>query len=117
MHRTVVLNVVGLSKALIGENPREHGIVGNGWYFRDLDQVLLWRQSNRLVQQPSIWQLAKDIDGSFTCANSFWWYAMATQADITLTPRPLYCADGIKLPDVYTQPTYLRAEVGAQGRY
>ena len=26
--------------------PREHGIVANGWYFRDLAEVWLWRQSN-----------------------------------------------------------------------
>ncbi|QBQ99140.1 alkaline phosphatase family protein [Paraburkholderia pallida] len=93
---------------LTGVLPTEHGIVGNGWYFRELDQVLLWRQSNRLVQSPRIWHMARERDPSFTCANTFWWYAMATEADITLTPRPLYCADGLKLPDFYTQPAALR---------
>jgi predicted AlkP superfamily pyrophosphatase or phosphodiesterase len=142
MQRTAVINVVGLTKSLLGRHtpnlsafsdeiavvdavtpaltcsaqatyltgklPTEHGIVGNGWYFRELDQVLLWRQSNRLVQSPRIWHLARARDPSFTCANTFWWYAMATDADITLTPRPLYCADGLKLPDFYTQPAALR---------
>ena len=145
MHRTVVLNVVGLTRDLISEKtpclqaffshpaeiqsiapavtcsmqstyltgsmPNEHGIVGNGWYFRDLDQVLLWRQSNRLVQQPSIWHKALTRDQHFTCANTFWWYAMATDANITLTPRPLYCANGLKLPDCYTQPAHLREDL------
>ena len=33
---------------LTGTLPREHGIVGNGWYFRGLGEVLLWRQHNAL---------------------------------------------------------------------
>ncbi len=32
---------------LTGLEPRDHGIVGNGWYFRDLGEVCLWRQSQR----------------------------------------------------------------------
>jgi len=38
------------STFLTGATPAEHGIVGNGWYFRDLGEVLLWRQHNALVQ-------------------------------------------------------------------
>ncbi|QGZ37850.1 putative AlkP superfamily pyrophosphatase or phosphodiesterase [Pseudoduganella flava] len=96
---------------LTGRLPTEHGIVGNGWYFRELDHVWLWRQSNRLVQSPRLWDQARARNGAFTCANTFWWYAMATTADITLTPRPLYCADGLKLPDFYTQPAALRTRL------
>ena len=40
---------------LTGAMPREHGIVGNGWYFRDLGEVLLWRQHNALVQGGQLW--------------------------------------------------------------
>ena len=35
------------STFLTGAMPSEHGIVGNGWYFRDLSEVWLWRQYNR----------------------------------------------------------------------
>ena len=35
---------------------------------------------------------------------------MATRADITLTPRPLYAADGLKLPDFYASPLAIRDE-------
>jgi predicted AlkP superfamily pyrophosphatase or phosphodiesterase len=93
---------------LTGRLPSSHGIVGNGWYFRDLGEVLFWRQSNRLVQGEKIWHEARRRDRSFSCANSFWWYAMATDADYTITPRPLYCADGRKLPDCYSSPPELR---------
>ncbi|WP_341936561.1 alkaline phosphatase family protein [Marinimicrobium sp. C2-29] len=142
MHRTVVINVVGLTRSLLGEHtpnlnklleqstdiepvtpavtcsaqatyltgkpPREHGIVGNGWYFREMNEVWLWRQSNQLIQSPKVWHMARERDPAFTCSNTFWWYAMATDADYTLTPRPLYLADGRKMPDCYTCPLELR---------
>src|SRR5207237_4770507 len=47
-------------------------------------------------------------DPRFTCANLFWWYNMYSSADYTVTPRPMYPADGRKLPDVYTRPSDLR---------
>ena len=95
---------------LTGKLPSEHGIVANGWYFRDLNEIWLWRQSNRLVQGDKIWDVARERDPSFVCSNTFWWYAMATRADVTLTPRPLYGADGLKLPDFYASPLALREE-------
>jgi predicted AlkP superfamily pyrophosphatase or phosphodiesterase len=99
---------------LTGKLPSEHGIVANGWYFRDLNEVWLWRQSNRLVQGEKIWDVARRRDPAFTCANTFWWYAMATGADQTLTPRPLYCAHGLKLPDFYAYPLELREELNTR---
>ena len=95
MHPTVVINVVGLTQDLLGDDtphinalvkqggvrplstvtpavtcsvqatmatglmPRDHGIVGNGWYFRDLSEVWFWRQSNRLVSGEKIWEAAR----------------------------------------------------------
>ncbi|RIJ34465.1 alkaline phosphatase family protein [Pontibacter oryzae] len=96
------------STYLTGKWPEEHGIVANGWYFRDEDEVKLWRQSNKLVQAPKVWEVAKAADPNFTVANMGWWYNMNTSADYTLTPRPQYLADGRKLPDCYTQPAELR---------
>lgn len=96
------------STYLTGKWPEEHGIVANGWYFRDEDEVKLWRQSNKLVQAPKVWETAKAADPNFTVANMGWWYNMNTSADYTLTPRPQYLADGRKLPDCYTQPAELR---------
>jgi predicted AlkP superfamily pyrophosphatase or phosphodiesterase len=99
------------STFVTGLLPRDHGIVGNGWYFRDLAEVWLWRQSNRLVQGEKLWETAKRRDPSFTCAKLFWWYNMYATADYTVTPRPMYPADGRKLPDIYTQPAGLRDEL------
>jgi predicted AlkP superfamily pyrophosphatase or phosphodiesterase len=146
MKRTVVLDVVGMTPALMrhaphlsrlaarggqrplttvlpavtttvqstlvtGTLPREHGVVANGWYFRDTAEVWLWRQSNHLVRGEKIWDAAKRRDPDFTCAKLFWWYNMYASADLTVTPRPMYPADGRKLPDIYTQPAALRDEL------
>jgi predicted AlkP superfamily pyrophosphatase or phosphodiesterase len=94
------------STFLTGKLPREHGIVGNGWWFRDLSEVFLWRQSNRLVTAPKIWER-----GGITCANLFWWYAMGASNQWTVTPRPVYFADGKKAPGVYTRPADLGADL------
>lgn len=144
MKKTVVLNIVGLTKRLIGEHtpfiksfldqgksalikpvipavtcsaqstyltgkyPSEHGIVGNGWYFKDECEVKFWKQSNKLVQSEKIWDKLKREDPTFTCANMFWWYNMYATTDFSVTPRPNYLADGRKIPDVYSHPAELR---------
>ncbi|CAN5925303.1 alkaline phosphatase family protein [soil metagenome] len=151
MHRTVVINVVGLTTDLLspesspnlwalakegaqrpveavlpavtcsvqasmltGVMPREHGIVGNGWYFRDLAEIWFWRQSNHLVTSEKVWETAKRRDRSFTCAQMFWWFNMYSSADVAVTPRPLYPSDGRKIPDIYTEPKELRDELNAR---
>ena len=144
MKKTVVINVVGLTKRLIGEHtpfiksflergkasyinpmlpavtcavqstyltgkwPSEHGIVGNGWYFKDECEVKFWTQSNKLVQETKIWDDLKERFPTFTCANHFWWYNMYSNVDYSITPRPNYLADGRKIPDIYSHPAALR---------
>jgi predicted AlkP superfamily pyrophosphatase or phosphodiesterase len=146
MRRTLVVDVVGLTPALLehapaiaalakqgvqrplvpvlpavtcsvqssivtGLYPREHGSVGNGWYFRDIAEVSLWRQASSLVAGERIWEAAKRRDPAFTCANLCWWYGMYASCDYVVTPRPMYPADGRKIPDVWTQPPELRARL------
>ena len=81
-----------------GQLPTQHGIVANGWYYRDDCEIHLWRQSNKLVQAPKIWDAARQLDPSFTCANLFGWYNMYSSVDYSITPRPMYPADGRKVP-------------------
>ena len=98
---------------LTGALPREHGIVGNGWYFRDLGEVLFWRQHNALMGGDKLWDAARRLHPGYTVANVCWWYAMGAQVDWTVTPRPVYHADGRKDPDCYTDPPALHAELTA----
>ena len=99
------------STMVTGTPPRQHGIVGNGWYFRDLSEIWLWRQSNRLVAGEKVWEAARRRLPGFTCAKLFWWYNMYSSADWSVTPRPTYPADGRKIPGIYTQPHDLKYEL------
>src|SRR5258706_15939867 len=121
MHKTVVINAVGLTPKLLGAStprlqayaqssamtsigsvipavtcsvqstyltgtwPSQHGIVGNGWYFRDESEIKFWKQSNKLVAGPKIWDRGREKDAKFTCANLFWWYNMYSSADWSVT--------------------------------
>lgn len=99
------------STFLTGTTPAEHGIVANGWYFRELGDILLWRQHNGLVAGDKLWDAARRAHPGYTVANICWWYAMGADTDITVTPRPVYYADGRKEPDCYTRPPALHDEL------
>lgn len=99
---------------LTGTLPREHGIVANGWYFRDLAEVWLWRQSNHLMQGEKLYEAGKARDPQYTTAKMFWWYNMYAPVEYSMTPRPSYPADGRKIFDSYSQPTTLRDELQAE---
>ncbi|MCK8679615.1 nucleotide pyrophosphatase/phosphodiesterase family protein [Streptomyces lichenis] len=99
------------STFLTGALPSKHGIVGNGWYFRELGDILLWRQHNGLVSGDKLWDAARRAHPGYTVANICWWYAMGADTDITVTPRPVYYADGRKEPDCYTRPPDLHDEL------
>ncbi len=99
------------STYLTGAPASLHGIVGNGWYNRELAEVQFWKQSNRLVQGRKLWEELRERDPTFTCAKLFWWYNMFSTADYTITPRPIYPADGRKVFDIYTWPTTIHEEI------
>ncbi|MHC4451666.1 MAG: alkaline phosphatase family protein [Planctomycetota bacterium] len=143
--KVIVLNVVGLTPALLQHAPRlrslgppapltpplpavtstceatmltglppaQHGIVANGWYHRELNEVWFWRPSNQLVQGEQIWQAHEG-----RTAVLFWRFNMATDAAVSVAERPAYPADGRKIPDLYTQPPELAKELQAKlGRF
>ena len=97
-----------------GVMPSGHGAVANGWYFRDIAEVNLWRQSHHLIAGEKVWEAARRLDPAFTCAQMFWWYNMYSSADWSATPRPMYPADGRKIPDHYAHPAELHDELNAK---
>jgi len=102
------------STYLTGLLPSEHGIVGNGWLFRDLGDVLLWRQHSGLVEGERVWETIRQHRPGYRVANVCWWYAMGADVDTTITPRPEYHADGRKEPDCWTWPPSLHDELVAE---
>ena len=85
-----------------------HGIVGNGWYDREFAETRFWKQSNSVVHGAKIWDQLRARVPKFTCAKTFWWFNMHSSVDVSVTPRPLYPADGRKVFDIHTQPMLLR---------
>ena len=96
------------SSMLTGEKPSTHGVVGNGWFNHQANEIQFWKQSNALVSGEMVWDAAKKMDPTSTVANFFWWYNMYSSADYSVTPRPIYKANGRKHPDCYTFPADLR---------
>jgi hypothetical protein len=96
---------------LTGKTPQEHGIVGNGWLWRDTGEVRFWQQSNRLLQAEPIYQMAKRqlaAQGkSFRCAKLFWWFNQGAAVDFSVTPKPFYAADGNKIFGIQSTPADL----------
>lgn len=93
---------------LTGERSSVHGIVGNGWHDRALGEVHFWKQSNRLVGAPKVWEVLRKTRPGLRVANLFWWYNMGSTVDIAVTPRPIYRADGAKFFDIASYPQELR---------
>ena len=85
-----------------------HGAVANGWYFRDLAEVWLWRQSVGLLQAPTLFEQWRKRYPQQKSAQIFWWWNLPSHADLSLTPRPTYWADGRKGPDIHSNPPQLR---------
>jgi predicted AlkP superfamily pyrophosphatase or phosphodiesterase len=74
---------------LTGMAPSKHGIVGNGWLFRDTGEVRLWQQSNALIQGEPLYAGVKT-------AKMFWWFNQGAPVEWSATPKPYYGSDGSK---------------------
>jgi predicted AlkP superfamily pyrophosphatase or phosphodiesterase len=99
------------STYLTGLPPSGHGAVANGWYDRELAEHHFWKQSNHLVHGPKLWEKLRAARPGFTCAKLFWWYNMYSTAEWSITPRPMYPADGRKVFDVASHPLSLRDDI------
>lgn len=101
------------STYLTGLPPSGHGAVANGWYDRTLSEHHFWKQSNHVVRGEKLWEKLRAARPGFTCAKLFWWYNMYSTADWSITPRPMYPADGRKVFDVYSHPMGIREAIKA----
>jgi predicted AlkP superfamily pyrophosphatase or phosphodiesterase len=103
---------------LTGKTATEHGIVGNGWLFRDTGEVRFWQQSNRLLQAEPVYVTARrraaEKGRSFRCAKLFWWFNQGAAVDISVTPKPHYGADGNKAFDILGTPDGLTDKLKAR---
>jgi predicted AlkP superfamily pyrophosphatase or phosphodiesterase len=90
---------------LTGQWPDQHGVVGNGWLFRDTGEVRFWQQSNRLIEREPLYVTAKRKSARpFKCAKLFWWFNQGADVDISVTPKPHYGVDGNKVFGILGTP-------------
>ncbi len=75
---------------LTGLLPRDHGIVGNGWYYRETGEIRFWQQSNRLIQGEKFYE-------GVETAKMFWWFNQGAPVRWFATPKPHYGCDGSKV--------------------
>lgn len=92
---------------LTGKPPSVHGVVANGWLFRDTGEVRFWQQSNALVQAEPFYQTAKRLNPALKVAKLFWWFNQGAAVDLSVTPKPHYGVDGLKVFDIQSTPPEL----------
>jgi predicted AlkP superfamily pyrophosphatase or phosphodiesterase len=94
-----------------GKRPRDHGVVANGFYWRDQRRVEMWTSWNDCILQPQIWDMLHDRDRAITSAVWFALHSKGSGADYICTPAPVHNADGSESPWCFTRPDTLYDEL------
>ena len=94
-----------------GKLPNEHGVVANGFYWRDKQEVEMWTAWNECIQRPQIWDLLHQHDPSLTSAVWFALHSKGCGADKICTPAPIHNPDGSESLWCYTKPTEMYGEL------
>ena len=87
-----------------GKRPAEHGVVANGFYWRDERQVEMWTAPNDCIEQPQIWDLLSHHGRGLTSAVWFPLHSKGCEADYVCTPAPIHNPDGSESLWCYTRP-------------
>ena len=96
---------------LTGRLPNEHGIVANGFYWRDRQIVEMWTAGNEAIQLPQIWDVLHHHDASLTSAVWFPMLSKRCGADYVCMPAPVHNPDGSESLWCYTRPEELYGEL------
>ncbi len=89
---------------LTGKLPREHGVIANGFFWRDQQEVEMWTAWNEKIEAPQIWDLLHEISPEL---KSLAWFPMLSKgcgADYICMPKPVHNPDGSESLWCYTQP-------------
>jgi predicted AlkP superfamily pyrophosphatase or phosphodiesterase len=88
-----------------GRPPREHGVIANGFYWREKHEVEMWTAWNDCIQRPQIWDVLHEHDPALTSAVWFPLHSKGCGADYICTPAPIHNPDGTESLWCYTKPT------------
>src|SRR5262245_27251179 len=92
---------------LTGKLPRDHGVIANGFYWRDRNEVEMWTAWNEKIQRPQIWDILHRHDPQLTSAVWFPMLSKGCGADYICMPAPIHNPDGSESLWCYTKPTEL----------
>lgn len=92
---------------LTGRHPHEHGVIANGFYWRERNAVEMWTAGNEVVQQPQIWDWISKHHAEIKTAAWFPMLSKRCGADFVCMPAPVHNPDGSETMWCYTQPTEL----------
>jgi hypothetical protein len=87
-----------------GTLPAEHGVVANGFYWRDKHEVEMWTAWNECILRPQIWDTLHEHDPAITSAVWFPLHSKGAGADFICTPAPIHNPDGSESLWCYTKP-------------
>lgn len=90
-----------------GKLPDEHGVVANGFYWREKHEVEMWTAWNDCIAGPQIWDTLHAHDESLSSAVWFPLHSKGCGADYVCTPAPIHNPDGTESLWCYTKPTEL----------
>ncbi len=96
---------------LTGRPPSAHGVVANGFYWRDKQQVEMWTASNEVIVAPQIWDILHQHDPPITSAVWFPMLSKGCGADYVCMPAPIHNPDGSESLWCYTKPTQLYGDL------
>ena len=94
-----------------GKLPSQHGIVANGFYWRDKRQVEMWTAWNDCIESPQIWDILGHHGDELTTAIWFPLLSKGANADLICTPAPIHNPDGSESLWCYTKPTELYGQL------
>jgi predicted AlkP superfamily pyrophosphatase or phosphodiesterase len=97
-----------------GLPPSEHGIVANGFFWRERDEVEMWTSPNSCIQRPQLWDILHEKTPGVTSAVWFPLHSKECGADYVCTPAPIHNPDGSESLWCYTKPASLYGEFVAE---
>ena len=96
---------------LTGCLANEHGVIGNGFYWRDEHRVEMWTASNDVIQRPQLWDVLHRYSAELTSAVWFPMLSKRSGADFVCMPAPVHNPDGSESLWCYTKPTELYGDL------
>ncbi len=99
---------------LTGKTPVDHGVVANGFYWRDKRQVEMWTAWNEVIDQPQIWDTLSSRSTDSNRLTSAAWFPMLSKgcgADYVCMPAPIHKPDGSEDLWCYTKPQEFYGEL------